>query len=66
MIVNLNGKPVELPEGASLKAVLQTDQLRQGGIALAVNNQVVPRNDWGSYMLQENDLILFIRASQGG
>jgi len=36
------------------------------GIAVAVNNQVVPKSAWSDFGLKENDKVLVIQASQGG
>ena len=39
---------------------------RQKGIAVAVNNSVVPKTDWDNYTLSPTDKILIISATQGG
>lgn len=50
-----------------LQLVLEEDGfLLKRGIAVAVNNQVVPKSAWPSFELKENDKILVIQASQGG
>lgn len=36
------------------------------GIAVAVNNHVVPQSQWASTALQDQDSILIITATQGG
>jgi len=36
------------------------------GIALAVNQNVIPRAKWQDFALMENDKITIIRATQGG
>lgn len=36
------------------------------GIAVALNNQVVPRDRWAQTLLQPSDNILIITATQGG
>lgn len=36
------------------------------GIAIAVNNQVVPRNSWKDFKLSEGNKIIIIKATQGG
>lgn len=38
----------------------------QKGIAVAINNNVIPRSEWGKHPLNENDKITLIRAAQGG
>ena len=39
---------------------------RQNGIALAINNVVVPKSNWNSHHIKEKDEILIISATQGG
>jgi len=36
------------------------------GVAIAVNNRVVPKSSWNSYSLQPSDQITVITAAQGG
>jgi len=39
---------------------------KQKGIAVAVNETVVPKAQWDSYELKHNDNVLVIKATQGG
>lgn len=36
------------------------------GIAVAVNNKVVPRSEWNDCKINTNDKLLLIKATQGG
>ena len=36
------------------------------GIAVAVNNKVVPRSLWDQHLVNDNDNIIIIKATQGG
>ncbi len=36
------------------------------GIAVAVNNEVIPRTDWQEFFVKENDRVTVITATQGG
>lgn len=36
------------------------------GIAVAINNQVIPQHAWATTLLSNNDSILIISATQGG
>lgn len=38
----------------------------QKGIAVAVNNNVIPKSDWESCTLNTTDHVLIISATQGG
>ncbi|MBB1150599.1 MULTISPECIES: sulfur carrier protein ThiS [unclassified Myroides] len=39
---------------------------QQKGIAVAVNDCVIPKSDWFTHLLSETDDILIITATQGG
>ncbi|MFP9097954.1 sulfur carrier protein ThiS [Flavobacterium sp. RHBU_24] len=39
---------------------------KQKGIAVAVNNSVIPKTNWDSHTLSPTDQILIISATQGG
>ncbi|MGQ7946288.1 sulfur carrier protein ThiS [Flavobacterium sp. WC2509] len=39
---------------------------KQNGIALAINNTVIPKSDWNFHLIKETDDILIISATQGG
>lgn len=67
MQVIINNNMYELQEETALNSVLPTIGIQSdAGIALAVNNAVVPRTEWERYLLKDNDAILVIRAIQGG
>ncbi|KAA5532082.1 sulfur carrier protein ThiS [Paenimyroides baculatum] len=52
---------------SSLEQLLLSENLKkEKGIAVALNNQVVPQKHWGSAQLKSNDTILIITATQGG
>ncbi len=36
------------------------------GIAVAVNQEVIPKSNWTDYSIKENDEIILIQATQGG
>lgn len=40
--------------------------IKQNGIALAINNTVIPKSAWNSHLILETDDILIISATQGG
>jgi sulfur carrier protein len=39
---------------------------KQNGIALAINNTVIPKSDWNTHFINPTDDILIISATQGG
>ena len=36
------------------------------GIAIAVNDSVIPKSEWENFILNDNDKITLIRATAGG
>jgi sulfur carrier protein len=67
MEISINSKTIELPDNAGILEALQNVQINNSnGIAIAVNNQVVPRSDWTDLKLKDGDKITLIRATQGG
>lgn len=39
---------------------------RQNGIAVAIDDSIVPKSNWASTLLTENAAVLIITATQGG
>jgi sulfur carrier protein len=67
MEVIINHKTQQLQEKASLLHLLETQGLSEKkGIAVAVNNKVIPRAGWPSHTLNPNDSVTIIKATQGG
>jgi sulfur carrier protein len=68
MIIELNGRPAELPEGATVadavKEVGVDGELR--GVAVAVDGEVVRKADWGLTELRSDQSVEVVRAVQGG
>ena len=65
MKLKVNDKEVET--GAThLSQFSQEQNLPATGIAIAVNQRMVPRTEWDSYALSEGDNILIIKAVCGG
>lgn len=42
------------------------EEQKQKGIAVAVNNTVVPRSEWGNSIISDKNNVLIIKATQGG
>jgi sulfur carrier protein len=54
-------------ESLSVQSLLDLEiPNKQNGIAVAVNNTVVPKLNWNQHLVQETDEILIISATQGG
>jgi sulfur carrier protein len=66
--IELNGKPAELPEGASVAAAVAAAGVdgEPRGVAVAVEGEVVPRGAWEATGLREGQAVEVVRAIQGG
>lgn len=65
MKLKVNDQEVE-SEATTLSLFSLEQNLPATGIAVAVNNRMVPRAEWDSYTLNEGDRILIIKAVCGG
>jgi sulfur carrier protein len=68
MTILLNNELLAVPENCTVATALTTANINitANGMAVAVNSDVVPRNNWENYALKANDKIMIIRATQGG
>jgi sulfur carrier protein len=67
MTIWVNNKLVELVSSENITAVLQRLQIDYTtGLAVAVNNEVIPKSTWETHILNEHDKVTIIRATQGG
>ena len=67
MNIIINEKPYGMKDGASLSDALKEARIdNRFGIAVAVNNVVIPKTEWESYTLNSNDQLTIINAIFGG
>lgn len=67
MNIYVNNKAIGLSEESVIADALQSLSIAaQKGMALAVNSQVIPMQQWTTYTLSEGDKIMIIKATQGG
>jgi sulfur carrier protein len=67
MDIYINSKLQQLPGDSRITDALSALGIAtQKGIAIAVNNNVVPRDGWDTYALQPEDKVTLIKATQGG
>lgn len=65
MKVMVNNQEVETSYSV-LQEFIQSLDVSIDGIAVAVNNRLVQRIHWDTFILQENDNIVIIKAACGG
>ena len=66
MILKLNDKEIEFTGNTLLELIDNYGFMEKAGIAIAVNETVIPRNEWESHVLKHEDTILIITPAQGG
>ncbi|HEY0638911.1 MAG TPA: sulfur carrier protein ThiS [Pseudonocardiaceae bacterium] len=66
MKVWLNGVEHELPDGAAVTDALAAIGAPGSGVAVAVDDDVVPRAGWAGYALREGARVEVLTAVQGG
>lgn len=67
MEITLNNIKKTVEENTSLATVVHsTNGENTKGIAVAINQTVVPKEAWTTTILNQNDAIIIIKATQGG
>ena len=64
--ITVNGEPREVPEGATVAALIETEGLAQRACAAEVNRQLVPKAEHGSKVLREGDTVELVTLVGGG
>jgi sulfur carrier protein len=67
VLVRVNDQPRAFPAPITLQGALRDlGVAERRGVAVAVNDSVVPRAEWASRSLAGGERILVIQATQGG
>jgi sulfur carrier protein len=67
MIVFVNDEPLEFSIAPTLIEIFEYQSITEmRGLAIAINEEVIPRVLWSETNLQANDRLMLIRATQGG
>lgn len=66
MNIKVNNKAMAVSEDASLSHLAKVLDLPEKGVAIAINNRMVPRVEWSEKQLAENDQVVVIKAACGG
>lgn len=66
MEVYLNGNKKDSSQDNLLDFLEEQEILDRNGIAVALNEEVIPKMNWQSQKINNNDKILIITATQGG
>jgi len=64
--IHVNKEKITFQKSPSVKEVLSQFNVSDKGIAIAVNEQIIPKENWSNSLLKEQDHLLIIKATQGG
>ena len=62
----LNGEPYELPKRVSVLELFELLDLSTKFMAVEINDEIIFRDSWGSYLLNQDDKVELVRAIGGG
>lgn len=64
----VNGKDTYMPEGISILELLEKLEIkvREVGLAVAVNGEIVPKTKYQDYKLKEGDSVEIVNIVGGG
>ena len=66
MKIYIKQKEIETQDSISIKELLDMQQISIEGTAIAIDNKLVPKNEWNDRILTEGNKITIIRATFGG
>ena len=67
MTIRVNAQPRAVTVQSTLADLLrELGLIERKGVAVAINDEVVPRATWPACVLRESDHVLVIHATQGG
>jgi sulfur carrier protein len=66
MHIHFNDESIHCPDNLTLEMLLEQLRVLTPGIALAINQTIVPREQWGAHLLNDGDQILLFQAIAGG
>ncbi|MGH3941287.1 MAG: sulfur carrier protein ThiS [Pseudonocardiaceae bacterium] len=66
MTITVNGEPWELPDGTVVADVLQRLGAPSFGVAVALDDAVLPRDSWPTAVLRDGATVEVLTAVQGG
>lgn len=62
----LNGESYKLPKRVSVLELFELLDLSTKFMAVEINDEIIFRDSWGSYLLSQDDKVELVRAIGGG
>lgn len=66
MKIRINGEDREIAAGLNLGGLLESLQIRPGRVVVERNREIVPRDSFGSTLLNEGDVVEIVHFVGGG
>ena len=66
MQILFNDQPMQCVAGLTVHDLLVQLNQQQAGAALAINQQIIPREQWAQHIVQVGDQILLFQVIAGG
>ena len=66
MVVSVNGRAVELPEGLSVDGLLEHMKVKREYTAVALNREITPKTKYADTHLKDGDKVEIVRPMGGG
>ncbi len=66
MEIILNQQSYQVKQAKTLAELLEELEYSSKGIAVAMNQEVIPQQKWSSFLLTPKMSLLIIKATQGG
>ena len=66
MTINVNNLQKDIKEQSTVTALLEQLNVALKGIAVAINNEIITKDQWSETLLKEQDQVTIIQATQGG
>ncbi|TGV01051.1 sulfur carrier protein ThiS [Flavivirga rizhaonensis] len=64
--ISVNETAMEVEETTTISKLLAKIKSPSEGIAFAINNSIIRKEQWNSHGFNSNDQVLIIQATQGG
>jgi sulfur carrier protein len=66
-MISINNKEYSHPEEKNLSDLFVSLNIKaEKGVAVAVNQKVIPKSEWNNCIIKKQDKIILIKATQGG
>ncbi|WP_299435153.1 sulfur carrier protein ThiS [uncultured Aquimarina sp.] len=66
MTINVNNQIYSISENCSIEKLLEQLGIVTNGIAIAINNEIITKENWNQKVVREHDIVTIIQATQGG